>query len=62
LKEFKKVEIKPSEIITINFSIPIKEFGLWDKDMNYIVEPGEFEIMIGSSSSDIRLRKHITIQ
>ena len=62
LKEFKKVEIKPTEIITINFSIPIREFGLWDKDMNYIVEPGEFEIMIGSSSNDIRLRKHITIQ
>ncbi len=62
LKEFKKVEINPNEIITINFSIPIDELGLWDKDMNYVVEPGEFEIMIGSSSADIRLRKTITIE
>ncbi len=62
LKEFKKVEISPNELITINFSIPIDELGLWDQDMNYIVEPGEFEIMIGSSSEDIRLRKTITIE
>jgi len=61
LKEFKKEEISPNELITINFSIPIVELGLWDKDMNYIVEPGEFEIMIGSSSEDIRLRKTIRI-
>ena len=62
LKEFKKVEISPNELITINFSIPIDELGLWDQDMNYIVEPGEFEIMIGSTSEDIRLRKTITIE
>ncbi len=61
LKEFKKVEINPSESVTINFSIPIKELGLWDKDMNYIVEPGEFEIIIGSSSNDIRLKETIKI-
>tara|TARA_R110002049_G_scaffold45476_5_gene132675 strand:- start:743 stop:3097 length:2355 start_codon:yes stop_codon:yes gene_type:complete len=62
LKEFKKVSINPSETTTLNFSIPISEFGLWDKDMNYVVEPGEFEIMIGSSSEDIRLRKTIIIE
>ncbi|RPD91762.1 glycosyl hydrolase [Aureibaculum marinum] len=61
LKAFKKIELQPSEYKTIEFSIPIKEFGLWDKDMNYIVEPGEFEIMIGSSAEDIRLNKTITI-
>ncbi|PID69785.1 MAG: hypothetical protein CR985_04020, partial [Flavobacteriales bacterium] len=61
LKEFKKVEINPSETTTINFTIPIEEFGLWDKNINYIVEPGEFEIMIGSSAEDIRLRTTIKI-
>ena len=61
LKEFKKVAITPNEIVTINFSIPINELGLWDKDMNYIVEPGEFEIMVGSSAEDIRLTKTIRL-
>lgn len=62
LKEFKKVEISPNEIVTVNFSIPINELGLWDKDMNYIVEPGEFEIMIGRSVEDIRVSKTISIE
>ncbi len=62
LKEFRKVELTPKQLVTINFSIPISEFGLWDKDMNYIVEPGEFEIMVGSSSNDIRLRKIISFE
>ncbi len=61
LKEFKKIEINPSELVKVNFSIPIEELGLWDENMNYLVEPGEFEIMVGSSSDDIRLRKTIKI-
>ena len=62
LKEFKKVEIAPNETVTINFSIPIDELGLWNEDMKYVVEPGEFEIMIGSSAENIRLSRTITIR
>lgn len=62
LKEFKKIEISPSELVTVNFSIPIEELGLWDQEMNYVVEPGDFEIMVGRSSNDILLRKTIAIK
>ena len=62
LNEFSKVEIKPSEVVNITFSIPIEEFGLWDKNMNYVVEAGEFDIMVGSSSEDIRLVKTFTLK
>jgi len=62
LKEFKKVELMPSESKVIEFEIPCSELGLWDKDMNYVVEPGKFEIMVGSSSKDIYLKKSITIK
>jgi beta-glucosidase len=62
LKEFKKVEIRPSELVTVSFSIPLEELGLWDKEMKYVIEPGEFEIMVGSSSNDIRLRTTIAIK
>ena len=61
LKGFKKTEVDSKEIVTLNFSIPCKELGLWDKNMNYVVEPGEFEIMIGASAEDIRLRDTIII-
>ena len=33
-----------------------------DKDMNWTVEPGEFELRIGSSSEDIRLKETLTVQ
>ena len=61
LKEFRKIEIRPSQTVTLDFDIPIEELGLWDKDMRYAVEPGEFEIMVGSSSEDIRLKKSILV-
>jgi len=62
LKEFKKVELMPSESKTVEFKIPCSELGFWDKNMNYVVEPGEFEIMAGSSSKDIYLNKTIKIK
>lgn len=61
LKGFSKTEVAPSETTTVTFSIPCHELGLWDYDMNYIVEPGEFEIMIGASATDIRLKDSIFI-
>ena len=61
LKGFKKTEINPNEIAKLSFLIPCRELGLWDKNMNYLVEPGEFEIMIGASAEDIRLKDIIII-
>ncbi|PIE99760.1 MAG: glycosyl hydrolase [Maribacter sp.] len=61
LKEFRKLELKPSETKKVEFYIPIDELGLWNKNMDYMVEPGEFDIMVGSSSEDIRLTKTILI-
>jgi len=62
LKGFKKVKLMPSESKTVEFEIPCSELGIWDKNMNYVVEPGEFEIMVGSSSKDIYLSKSIKIK
>lgn len=39
------------------FKISHEKLSLWDAEMNFVVEPGEFEIMIGSSSRDIDLQK-----
>ncbi len=62
LKAFRKVELMPSETKTVMFEIPCRELGLWDRNMHYVVEPGEFEIMVGTSSKDISLKKTIVIK
>ena len=55
------MEVNPDEIAILSFLIRCKELGLWDKNMNYVIEPGEFEIMIGASAEDIRLKDIIII-
>ena len=62
LKGFKKVNINPDETVTVHFTIPCNELGLWNKEMNYVVEPGDFEIMIGSSAENILLKDTIKIK
>jgi len=62
LKGFKKTEVNPGQYTQLSFSIPCHELGLWDKNMNYLVEPGEFEIMVGASAEDIKLVDTITVK
>ena len=56
LKGFKRISLKPNEIKRVNYEIDTRQLGLYNVDMEYVVEPGEFEIMVGSSSEDIRLK------
>lgn len=56
LKGFKRVSLKPGEKKTIKFNLSTEQLAFYDKDMNLIVEPGTFEVMVGSSSEDIRLK------
>ncbi|WP_184543741.1 glycoside hydrolase family 3 N-terminal domain-containing protein [Mucilaginibacter sp. FT3.2] len=56
LKGFKRINLKPGESGTIKFKIDNKELMLWNRQMKQVVEPGEFKVMIGSSSEDIRTR------
>jgi beta-glucosidase len=61
LRGFERVHLAPGEKKTINFILNPEDLSLLDKDMNRIVEPGIFQILIGSSSVDIRLKKYLTI-
>ena len=61
LKGFEKVELRGGESREVSFELPIQELRLWNRRMEHVVEPGEFEIMIGASSEDIRLRETIAI-
>ncbi len=57
LRGFEKVALQPGEMKTVSFALTPAELELLDKNMNWTVEPGEFEVMIGASSEDIRLRQ-----
>ena len=60
LKAFYKLNLLPGESKTVNLSLDKTSFSFFDDQINkWIVEPGKFEIMIGSSSKDIRLKQII---
>ncbi|MDP4276551.1 MAG: glycoside hydrolase family 3 N-terminal domain-containing protein [Bacteroidota bacterium] len=61
LRGFERVTLNPSETKTVRFILKPDDLALLDKNMNYVVEPGKFEVMIGNSSEDIRLRKEFEI-
>lgn len=62
LKEFTKLELEPGEERVVKFTVPVRNLGLWNESMNYVVEPGEFQISIGRSIGDIRLKKNIRVE
>lgn len=50
LKAFQRVELEPGESETVAFDIPVSDCPIVDSEANRIVEPGEFEVLIGHSS------------
>ena len=62
LKAFEKVELKPKQTKTITFTLDREAFWYFDTAKNaWATEPGEFEILVGASSRDIRLRAVLTL-
>jgi beta-glucosidase len=62
LKGFQKVELKPGQTRTVTFSLDREAFWYFDTAKNaWATESGEFEILVGSSSRDIRLSGSITL-
>jgi len=59
LKGFRKVQLEPGESTTVTFTITPAELSFFDVNMKYVVEPGDFEIMVGNSSRDTDLAKLI---
>ena len=61
LRGFERITLKPEASHTVHFELTPQELGIWDKQMNFTVEPGMFKVMIGSSSKDIRLKGEFEI-
>ena len=56
LRGFERITLNPNETKTVNFKLKPDDLELLDKDMRWTVEPGAFEVRIGSSSEDIKLK------
>lgn len=56
LKGFRKVMLQPGESKTIHFTVNKEKLSFYNNKLEWVAEPGEFDIMIGSSSGDIRLK------
>ena len=56
LKDFQKIKLNAGESKTIKFVIDKEKLSFYNSDLNWVTEPGAFELMIGSSSADIRLK------
>nr|WP_306449504.1 glycoside hydrolase family 3 N-terminal domain-containing protein [Odoribacter splanchnicus] len=55
LKRFAKVGLAPGESRTVNFSLAPQDLALWNAGMQFVTEPGEFQVMIGRSAEEIVL-------
>ena len=62
LRGFDRISLEPGETKTVHFNIKPDDLQILDKNMNWTVEPGDFEVLVGSSSKDIRLKEKFVIK
>lgn len=62
LKGFQRIALKPGEQQTVSFELTPETFTMLNKEMERVVEPGDFRIMLGASSKDIRLRGILKVE
>ena len=53
LKGFQRVTLRAGEKKRVEFTLGPKELGFYDRTMNFVVEPGEFKVMVGANSEDV---------
>jgi beta-glucosidase len=58
---FKRVELTPGQKKTVTFTIQANQLGLYNRSMKYVVEPGTFQLMVGTSSVDLPLTAQIQV-
>ena len=61
LKGFERISLKPGESRTVNFTIDAELLKFYNKDLKFVCEPGEFEVMVGPNSRDVQ-RKTFTLK
>lgn len=62
LKGFQRVFIRKGETVRLEFNLAPEAFEMYDVSMKRVIEPGDFSIMLGSSSKEIKLKSTLTIR
>ena len=62
LRGFERISLAPGETRTVRFTLGPEELAVLDRELIWVVEPGTFDVMIGHSSRDIRLRGSFEVQ
>ncbi|MCL6567291.1 MAG: fibronectin type III-like domain-contianing protein, partial [Acidobacteriia bacterium] len=55
LKGFARISLQPAESATVTFRLHAHHLAFYDRELRCVVEPGTIQVMVGSSSEDIRL-------
>ena len=61
LRGFERIPLQPGEEKTVHFTLKPNDLAIWNKENKFVVEPGTFTIMIGSSSEDIKLEGSVKV-
>ncbi len=61
LKGFQRITLQPGEKKAVIFTVPLSALAFYDRDMQVVVEPGMVDVMVGSSSADIRASGELEI-
>ena len=56
LKDFQKIKLNVGETKTVKFIVDKEKLSFFNANLNWVAEPGDFDLMIGASSADIRLK------
>jgi beta-glucosidase len=61
LKGYARVTLQPGETRSITFHLPVNQLAFHNNDLELVLEPGTIDVMLGSSSEDIRLQGRFEI-
>ena len=62
LRGFQRISLQPGETKTVTFTLPASKLAIWDETTHgFVVNPGKFDIMVGASSADIRLKDQVNV-
>ena len=61
LKRFERISLKNGETSTVAFTITDEDLKFYNLELNYVYEPGEFQLMIGPNSTDVQTLTFIAL-
>jgi len=61
LKGFQRVSLQPGETKRVEFTLDPERLSIWNSELKFVVEPGEFKVMVGTSSDQV-IEKTLTVE